>query len=198
MPPTAHAHRRREVAYFRLSWSECEMVCFCSGGPAICNHLFRSPPINIEDIGEVSFRLPLAASDEHHLVNANIKIEGSTIFIYLNRATEGWPFKIENHSSYKFTFMQTVSNCFLSKAVDSKTEQDRKYLESDNPPANTNPVYTLSPSQELSYAWDFPAAREKRLSLKIGGARREVDIMEIGNLVPFRFNVRSTFLSIFV
>lgn len=73
------------------------------------NSLYRSPPINVEDIGTVSFRLPLAASDEQHLVNTDIKIEGSTIFVYLSRAADGWPFKIENRSSYRFTFTQTVS-----------------------------------------------------------------------------------------
>lgn len=38
----------------------------------------------------------------------------------------------------------------------------------------------------LDYAWDSPAARDKRLVLTVNGSRREVDIMEIGDLVPFR------------
>jgi vacuolar protein sorting-associated protein 13A/C len=41
----------------------------------------------------------------------------------------------------------------------------------------------------MSYAWDYPAARDKKILLSIGGARRTVDIMEIGNLIPFKFNV---------
>lgn len=42
----------------------------------------------------------------------------------------------------------------------------------------------------MQYAWDQPAAREKKLMLMIGDARRVVDIKEIGVLVPFRFQVR--------
>lgn len=41
----------------------------------------------------------------------------------------------------------------------------------------------------MEYAWDFPAARDKKLLLNIKGSNRVIDIMEIGNLVPFRFNV---------
>jgi vacuolar protein sorting-associated protein 13A/C len=39
------------------------------------------------------------------------------------------------------------------------------------------------------YAWDFPAAKQKELLLTINGSRRTVDIMEIGDLVPFKFQV---------
>jgi vacuolar protein sorting-associated protein 13A/C len=39
------------------------------------------------------------------------------------------------------------------------------------------------------YAWDFPAAKQKELLLTINGCCREVDILEIGDLVPFKFPV---------
>ena len=39
------------------------------------------------------------------------------------------------------------------------------------------------------YAWDYPAAGEKKLLLAFYGHRRVVDIMEIGNLMSFRFKV---------
>lgn len=42
------------------------------------------------------------------------------------------------------------------------------------------------------YAWDYPAGAEKKILLTIGNARRAVDIMEIGDLVPFKFHVRSS------
>lgn len=45
----------------------------------------------------------------------------------------------------------------------------------------------------MSYAWDYPAARDKKLVMSIGTARRVIDILEIGNLVPFKFNVRIIF-----
>ena len=52
------------------------------------------------------------------------------------------------------------------------------------------PRYKLTPRSVTQYAWDQPAAREKKLMLVINDARRVVDIMEIGVLVPFRFHVR--------
>jgi len=41
----------------------------------------------------------------------------------------------------------------------------------------------------MDYAWDYPAAREKKILLTINGWRRPVDILEIGNLMPFKFGV---------
>jgi Vacuolar protein sorting-associated protein len=41
----------------------------------------------------------------------------------------------------------------------------------------------------VPYAWDFPAARDKKILLTINGSRRVIDVMEIGDLVPFKFQV---------
>jgi vacuolar protein sorting-associated protein 13A/C len=41
----------------------------------------------------------------------------------------------------------------------------------------------------MPYAWDYPAAKEKKMLLVINGTRRTVDIKEIGDLVPFKFTV---------
>ena len=72
--------------------------------------LNRSPPINIEDIGFVHFRLRQLREtrEQVDLVRADVRIEGSTIFIYLSLATEGWPFVIENDSDYVVEFSQQV------------------------------------------------------------------------------------------
>lgn len=51
------------------------------------------------------------------------------------------------------------------------------------------PTYRLPEHTSIPYAWDFPAAREKKLLLTINGSRRAVDILEIGDLVPFKFQV---------
>lgn len=61
----------------------------------------------MEDIGAVYVRLP---SSEHAstLVRADIKIDASTFFIYLQDAGDHWPFKIENESDYVVDFSQTV------------------------------------------------------------------------------------------
>jgi vacuolar protein sorting-associated protein 13A/C len=57
------------------------------------------------------------------------------------------------------------------------------------------PTYRLPERTAIPYAWDFPAAREKKLLLAINGSRRAVDILEIGDLVPFKFQVgRDTYI----
>jgi vacuolar protein sorting-associated protein 13A/C len=68
---------------------------------------YRSPPINIEDIGSVHFRLR-RLGEQVDLIRADVRIEGSTIFIYLGLATEGWPFVIENDSDHVVEFSQQV------------------------------------------------------------------------------------------
>jgi vacuolar protein sorting-associated protein 13A/C len=55
--------------------------------------------------------------------------------------------------------------------------------------AKPYPTYRLPEHTSFPYAWDFPAAREKELLLTINGSRRLVDILEIGDLVPFKFQV---------
>ena len=68
-------------------------------------------PINLEDIGTVHFRLPAPGDPSKvHLLRADVKLDGSTIFVYVSLASEGWPFVIENDSDYPFTFWQTVSS----------------------------------------------------------------------------------------
>jgi vacuolar protein sorting-associated protein 13A/C len=42
----------------------------------------------------------------------------------------------------------------------------------------------------LPYAWDYPAAKGKKILLTVNGARREINIKEIGALMPFKFRVR--------
>uniref|UniRef100_A0A5K1JWH3 CHIP6 n=1 Tax=Ganoderma boninense TaxID=34458 RepID=A0A5K1JWH3_9APHY len=129
-----------------------------------------SAPINLEDIGTVHFRLPTSENGQQsRLMRADVKIEGPTIFVFLNEATEGWPFRIENDSDLPFTLYQT----------------DQSRL-SAGPGAKPPPSYNVAPMATVDYAWDYPAARGKRLVLTVNGSRREVDIMEIGDLVPFR------------
>ena len=39
----------------------------------------------------------------------------------------------------------------------------------------------------MPYAWDYPAASNKKLRLQSREDARDIDILEIGNLVPFKF-----------
>jgi vacuolar protein sorting-associated protein 13A/C len=69
----------------------------------------RSPPINIEDIGSVHFLLHHSdRKKDPELVKADIRLDGSTIFIKYGFATDGWPFMIENSSDYPVSFCQQV------------------------------------------------------------------------------------------
>lgn len=130
-----------------------------------------SSPINIEDLGLVYFRLRRPGSDngETILVRTDIQIDGSTIFIFFSAAGEDWPFEIENESDYIVELWQKDASQMLQG-------QDKTV------------TYSLHPQSTMTYAWDFPAAKEKRIILSVNGSRRVVDIMEIGDLIPFKFN----------
>ncbi|KAI0047829.1 hypothetical protein FA95DRAFT_1589004 [Auriscalpium vulgare] len=130
-----------------------------------------SPPISIEDIGSVHLRLKEPGqSGITHLIRIDVKMDGATIFVFVNLADDDWPFSIENDSDYPVTFCQT----------------DQAHGDADSA-TNTYPRYSLPERTVAPYAWDFPAAREKKLLLTANGVRRSVDILEIGNLVPFKF-----------
>ncbi|GLB36151.1 putative vacuolar protein sorting-associated protein [Lyophyllum shimeji] len=129
-----------------------------------------SPPINIEDIGTVHFRLRAPADAAIRLIRADVRVEGSTIFIFFS-SSEDWPFAIENESDHVFKF------CQQDLGRENQSSSTKAY-----------PTYTVEPHQTALYAWDFPAARDRKLLLMVNDARRVVDIMEIGNLIPFKFN----------
>lgn len=84
-------------------------MCWLGRFEALTHRLCRSSPINIEDIGSVHFRMRMPSDDTtDHLMRADVKLGGSSIFVVIARATEGWPFTIENDSDYTFTLHQTV------------------------------------------------------------------------------------------
>ncbi|KAJ7786305.1 vacuolar protein sorting-associated protein 13 [Mycena metata] len=132
-----------------------------------------SPPIKIEDIGSVHLRLRYPGREQEpvQLIRGDVKIDGSTIFISFSRATEAWPFMIENDSDY------TVAIC-----------QKDSGMEEEGAPSKPNTSYTVNSRTSLPYAWDYPAARDKKILLSINGFVRLIDVMEIGDLVPFKFN----------
>ncbi|KAG7450519.1 vacuolar protein sorting-associated protein 13 [Guyanagaster necrorhizus] len=132
---------------------------------------FWSPPINVEDIGSVHFRLrgPGGKSKDMRLIRTDVKLDGSTIFVSFASGDNEWPFLIENGSDSAFSFSQRDTR-------------------DDNRATKSNPAYTVAPHTSLPYAWDYPASRDKKITLAVNGSRRVIDIMEIGNLVPFKFN----------
>ena len=155
----------------------------------LSDNVSRSAPINVEDIGTVHFRVKNPIDGQVHLMTADIKLGGSTIFIVLSRAGDAWPFSIENDSDYNFTFYQTVG-----PTVSGILEITLNHVQdSDHPDASdtnrTGTAYHVESKKTVNYAWDFPAARDKRILLRVNDSRRAIDLMEIGDLVPFKFAV---------
>ncbi|TFK77101.1 vacuolar protein sorting-associated protein 13 [Pluteus cervinus] len=153
----------------------CPLHLFKSGQERLLTIAFPglnaqwSAPVNIENIGLVHLRLRFVGpGPEIRLIRINIKVDASTMFIYLEDAIEGWPFLIENDSDAHVEFGQTDAS-------------------DDKQSTKGNPLYALRPQTAEPYAWDFPAAREKKLLLIVKGSRRVMDVMEIGSLPPFRF-----------
>ncbi|KAF5314046.1 hypothetical protein D9611_006808 [Ephemerocybe angulata] len=127
-----------------------------------------SPPISLEDIGVVHVRLKRLTPEgtsQIDLIRAEITIESSTIFVILSKSDD-WPFELENDTDYAFKFLQK----------DDSREPDKPQV-----------TYSLPPRSKTKYAWDFPAAKGKRILLSVNDTRRVVDIMEIGALMPFKF-----------
>lgn len=114
-------------------------------------------------------------------------MDGATIFVSLSLSDDCWPFLIENDSSHTVTFCQAVSPVPPIRCRGAHYKQDATHTVFD--PAKSYPIYRLPEHSSFPYAWDFPVAREKELLLTINGSRRLVDILEIGNLVPFKFQV---------
>ncbi|KAL0581607.1 Vacuolar protein sorting-associated protein 13 [Marasmius crinis-equi] len=131
-----------------------------------------SPPINLADIGLVYLRLRRAGENSASitLVRADVQIDGSTVFIQFTSADDEWPFVIENRSDYAFSICQNDAT-----------------REEHNRPSASHPLYQVKAHSTLSYAWDYPAAKDKKIALLFNDSRRMVDVMEIGSLVPFKF-----------
>ncbi|KAG6842210.1 hypothetical protein C0991_000180 [Blastosporella zonata] len=132
-----------------------------------------SPPINVQDIGVVYFRLraPNDKASDTRLIRSDVRIDGSTIFVSFSASAE-WPFSIENDSEYTVNLSQ--------QNLDHEDQLTS---------AKTYPIYTIGCHSAVAYAWDYPAAKDKKIILTINNARRVIDIMEIGDLIPFKFNI---------
>jgi hypothetical protein len=49
----------------------------------------------------------------------------------------------------------------------------------------------VDPRSSLNYCWDFPSAVNKRIQIIVNNQSRNIDIMEMGDLMPFKFPVRN-------
>ncbi|KIY52729.1 hypothetical protein FISHEDRAFT_63685 [Fistulina hepatica ATCC 64428] len=128
-----------------------------------------SAPINIEDIGSVYVRLMTPGDAQVSPIRVDVQMSGPTIFVSFNSAGDEWPFVISNSSDYSFSLSQ-IDVASGERGVGRTAVQ-----------------YVVQPHSSLLYAWDYPAARDKRMLLTINNYRRAVDPMEIGDLMPFKF-----------
>ncbi|CAR29401.1 ZYRO0G07810p [Zygosaccharomyces rouxii] len=141
-----------------------------------------SSPFFIKDIGFTY--LKVLKQNSHVLLKVEIILERATVFIRIKDAQNHWPYSIRNFSDQEFIFYQRDP-----RVVDDYYDYDT-YDELDE--TEYKPYYyRVPPKSVMPYAWDYPAARQKKLILTARGRRREVQLAEIGNLKPMRLPSRS-------
>ncbi|SCU96025.1 LAMI_0F04874g1_1 [Lachancea mirantina] len=140
-----------------------------------------SAPFMIKDIGSTYVKV-LTRGKGHQLLKLDIVLEGATIFINIGHADGSWPYSIRNFSDHEFIFYQRDPRTF---------DNDDDYeLYDDLADMDYEPLfYKVPPRSVMPYAWDYPAARQKKLILVARKRKREVQLAEIGNLKPMRLPV---------
>ncbi|CEP60565.1 membrane morphogenesis protein VPS13 LALA0_S01e13828g [Lachancea lanzarotensis] len=143
-----------------------------------------SSPFMIKDIGS-SYVKVLKNGSGHQLLKLDIVLEDSTIFINIADAKGQWPYSIRNFSDHEFIFYQRDPHAF---------DNDEDYdLYDDLGDMKYEPLYyRVPPRSAMPYAWDYPAARQKKLILTSRQRKREIQLAEIGNLRPMRLSARSS------
>ncbi|CAO1616705.1 unnamed protein product [Parajaminaea phylloscopi] len=128
-------------------------------------------PFNIEDVGHVHLRI---ARQGHHqqLIKVEVLPEGPTVFVTLSYEKGPWPFMLRNESDYTVTFLQSTEN------PESSSQK------ADN---QVGKRYELKPRSKMKFAWDYPSHKHKLIKLLANGRERNVNPLEIGSQLPFRF-----------
>ncbi|QLL30358.1 hypothetical protein HG536_0A01750 [Torulaspora globosa] len=137
-----------------------------------------SAPFFIKDIG-LTYLKVLKQDSTHMLLKVEIILENATVFIRLKDANNRWPYSIRNFSDQEFIFYQrdprVIDDYYDYDSFDELDEIEYKPL-----------YYRLPPKSVMPYAWDYPAARQKKIVITARGLRREIQLAEIGNLKPMR------------
>ena len=147
------------------------------------------------EVGTVHLRIfpPGEGPQAPDLVKADVAMEGATIFLTFSLEAGRWPFKVENDSDYPISFCQSVSDeglrAFSADLPDHLDVQDLQRYEGTESDSRVSraPRYTVHPHSSIDYAWDFPSAIDKKIRLLSQSSSHEIDILEIGNLPPFKF-----------
>lgn len=142
-----------------------------------------SAPFFIKDIG-LTYLKVLKQDSSHMLIKIEIILENATVFIRLGDANNHWPYSIRNFSDQEFIFYQrdprVVDDYYDYDTYDELNETEYKPY-----------YYRVPPKSVMPYAWDYPAARQKKLILTARGLRREIQLAEIGNLKPMRLPAKA-------
>ncbi|KAJ3171453.1 hypothetical protein HDU88_007532 [Geranomyces variabilis] len=118
-----------------------------------------SNPININQVGRVYMKLGRMSSPDQDLVRVELQIQDATIFVVFAGRETRWPFRIDN-----------------------KTETDVDIWQH-----GSKTRFKVPRGESRPYSWDFPSAARKALILSANGREREIDVLEIGQLVPFKY-----------
>lgn len=144
-----------------------KQLCLCFLG---INNQWSSP-FNISNIGTSHVKLA-KASERQKLIRIETIMEAATIFLHLSIETKHWPFSMRNESDIEFMFYQINPNL-------DEGEEDKS--------SGWRPIrYRLPPRSIMPYAWDYPAAKTKELTITANGKEKRVKLAEIGNQVPLK------------
>ncbi|CCH62015.1 hypothetical protein TBLA_0G00680 [Henningerozyma blattae CBS 6284] len=137
-----------------------------------------SAPFFINDIGLTYIKI-LKEDSTHKLLKIDIVLDNASLFIRVRDAEDQWPYSIRNFSNHEFIFYQRdpriTDDLYDVNAIEDMPESDYKPL-----------CYRVPPRSVMAYAWDYPAARQKKLILRAKGRSREIQMAELGNLKPMR------------
>ncbi|KAI5452535.1 Vacuolar protein sorting-associated protein 13, variant 2 [Naganishia albida] len=127
-----------------------------------------SAPIDIANVGKTYLLLPqLNGAGYPSLLRIECRLQDATIFLFIHEETDQWPIQVRNETNMRMKFKQTEDTQY------TPPPQDRQY--EDLPGFSTIP-----------FSWDYPAARDKKIRLAVGGIERDIDVMEIGILPPWK------------
>ncbi|KAJ3037263.1 hypothetical protein HDV00_001828 [Rhizophlyctis rosea] len=132
-----------------------------------------SNPINITEVGRIYVKLGRMSSPEEDLVRVEVHIENATIFVVFVRREKIWPFKIINDTDTDVTIWQ-------QKIIAQYFGQ------------NSQNRYKIPGTETRPYAWDDPSYRGKVMVISVNGREREIDALEIGQLVPLKYPLPGT------
>ena len=69
-----------------------------------------SSPINVADVGRNHVALPATRDGTALLLRIDIRLEGSTVFLFVAEEESAWPLRVRNETDFAFSFEQTVSD----------------------------------------------------------------------------------------